>query len=39
MKELAGLNNLARLYLKGTKVTAVGVAVLQKALPKCMISR
>jgi hypothetical protein len=39
VKELAGLKNLASLSLSVTKVTDAGVKELQKALPKCSITR
>jgi serine/threonine protein kinase/Leucine-rich repeat (LRR) protein len=39
LKHLAGMRNLKELDLTGTKVTAPGVAGLQKALPKCKIIR
>ena len=39
LKELKDLKQLTSLYLGGTKVTADGVADLQKALPGCQISR
>jgi internalin A len=37
LKELAGLKSLQSLNLGDTKVTAAGVAELQKALPKVII--
>jgi hypothetical protein len=37
LKALHGLNGLKELNLTGTQVTAAGVAMLQKALPKCKI--
>jgi serine/threonine protein kinase/Leucine-rich repeat (LRR) protein len=37
LKSLHGLKDLTELDLGGTKVTAAGVAALQKALPKCHI--
>ncbi len=37
LPELKRLKNLTRLVLTGTKVTAAGVADLQKALPNCKI--
>ncbi len=37
LKHLAGLSNLTQLDLTGTRVTADGIATLQKALPKCKI--
>jgi serine/threonine protein kinase/Leucine-rich repeat (LRR) protein len=37
LKELAALKKLESLNLVATKVTAAGVAALQKALPKCRI--
>lgn len=37
LKELAGLENLAELKLRGSKVTPAGVKALQKMLPKCKI--
>lgn len=39
LKHLAGLKSLRALHLYGTKVTDKGVAQLQKALPRCRISR
>src|SRR5262249_483428 len=39
LKELKELRQLQELDLSGTKVTDAGVADLQKALPKCRISR
>ena len=36
---LKGLTNLRRLELTGTKVTAAGVADLQKELPNCKIEK
>jgi Leucine-rich repeat (LRR) protein len=39
LKHLAGLKSLRTLHLEGTKVTDKGVAQLQKALPRCRISR
>lgn len=38
LKELAGLKNLKTLALYGPKVTAAGVAALQKDLPGCKIT-
>ena len=38
LKELAKLEQLTKLNLRDTKVTKAGVAQLQKALPKCIIS-
>lgn len=38
LKHLAGLTNLESLDLRNTQVTAAGVATLQKALPKCLIT-
>jgi hypothetical protein len=38
LKEVAKLQQLRRLTMYGTKVTKVGVAELQKALPKCKIT-
>ena len=37
LKEVAKLKQLRELYFAGTKITKVGVAELQKALPKCKI--
>ena len=37
LKPLHGLTGWQELDLTGTKVTAAGVAALQKALPKCKI--
>jgi len=37
LKELAGLKSLRWLRLNDTKVTAAGVAALQKELPACKI--
>ncbi len=37
LPQLYGLKSLFFLKLKGTKVTAVGIAALQKALPNCTI--
>jgi hypothetical protein len=39
LMELAALKNLTSLSLQRTRVTAKGVAALQKALPKCDIRR
>jgi len=39
LKELAGLKNLQMLYVSNTKVTAAGQQELEKALPKCQITR
>jgi hypothetical protein len=39
LEHLHDLTNLKELDLTGTKVTAEGVAALQKALPKCKIER
>jgi Leucine-rich repeat (LRR) protein len=36
---LKALNNLTHLHLEGTKITAAGMAELQKALPNCEIDR
>jgi hypothetical protein len=38
LKHLHGLTNLLELDLRTTKVTAAGVADLQKALPQCKIT-
>lgn len=38
IRHLEGLTELQALNLTGTKVTAAGVAALQKALPKCTIT-
>ena len=37
LKEVAKLQQLERLNLHDTKITAAGVAELQKALPECLI--
>ncbi len=37
LKDVAKLQWLTRLYLRGTKITTAGVAELKKALPKCTI--
>jgi Leucine-rich repeat (LRR) protein len=39
LEHLAPLKNLTTLDLSGTKVTDVGVAKLQRALPKCKVTR
>lgn len=39
LKELSSLKNLATLNISSTKVTDAGVDELQKALPKCKISK
>ena len=39
LEHLKGVTNLKYLELTGTQVTDAGVAELQKALPKCGISR
>ena len=39
LKELAPLTNLTTLSLSGTRVTDAGLKELQKALPKCKISK
>lgn len=39
LKELASLNKLTELELKGTKVTDAGVKKLQKVLPACNVIR
>ena len=39
LTDLAGLKTLATLNLHHTKVTSLGVAELQKALPRCVIAR
>jgi hypothetical protein len=37
LKQISGMANLRELQRRGTKVTAIGVAALQKALPNCKI--
>jgi hypothetical protein len=39
LKKLAGLKDLKALYLYDTDVTRAGIEQLQKALPKCEITR
>ena len=39
LAHLKGLANLKKCNLLGTKITAAGVADLQKALPNCKISK
>ena len=39
LKELAPLKSLTTLYLCGTQVTDAGIKELQKALPKCRITK
>ena len=39
VEHLAGLTNLTSLNLLQTKITDAGIAELQKALPKCRISK
>lgn len=39
VRELASLKNLTKINLIGTKATNAGVKEIQKALPKCEISK
>ena len=39
LKELSALKNLTTLYLSRTQLTDAGIMELQKALPKCKISK